>query len=311
MEKKKRKILIYLTAFTILASSITYKLSKEKKDGLIQEIDEYLDSFQDDDFLICAHRAYQDGAIENTKEAIICANENAFIDYIEIDVRLTKDNQLVLSHDDILLNKNQDSINISSSILKFLLEEEYSYQSFSMMKKSLSDEEKTYLREKRRKLINKTYQLTSLLEGLKNNKKKVFLDLKYQNNEKEFNEALVNTLRGMDLSNIILQSNNRNGLIQIRQDLNINTCLIIDSKSDLKYENDFDYLCIRKSLITYPLIEYFLNNGKTLAIWTINDSKDLNNSFSKTKDYYKDIIYITDYPDLIATKLYQKEITKF
>ena len=51
-----------------------------------------------------AHRGlWGEGIVENTMEAFIMAVENDF--NIELDVQLTKDNQLVVFHDDGLLRK--------------------------------------------------------------------------------------------------------------------------------------------------------------------------------------------------------------
>ena len=310
MEKKKKKILIYLTTFTFFSSTITYKLVKKKEEGLIRKVNEYIEDFQDDDFLICAHRGYQKDCIENTKEAIEKANNSSFIDYIEVDVRLTKDNQLVLSHNDYLVDEKERSIHISSTNYDDLIEDTFMNQTNPIINNSLSEEEKLFILRNKLNLISKSYQLSSLIEGINlSNNKLLILDLKFQNNSDEFIQELIKELENVDTSNLIFQSTDAKSLLELQQLLPGNYCLIIDSKNDLNYINDFTYFSFKKSLINYQLIEYLLSKGKKIAIWTINNSKDLDTITNQSKDYYKDLIYITDYPDLIATKLYQKSVT--
>ena len=47
-----------------------------------------------------------------------------------------------------------------------------------------------------------------------------------------------------------------------------------------------------------------------VALWTINDSGTLDKTIQILGDHYQDVIYITDYPDLIATKLHETEEAK-
>ena len=63
---------------------------------------------------ITAHRGSSLKARDNSIEAINIAIEEK-ADYIEIDVRRTKDNKLVLSHDDVFIKNSGESFNISES----------------------------------------------------------------------------------------------------------------------------------------------------------------------------------------------------
>ena len=73
---------------------------------------------------ITAHRGSSLKARDNSIEAINIAIEEK-ADYIEIDVRRTKDNKLVLSHDDVLLKILVKVLIFLKAILMILIEKEF------------------------------------------------------------------------------------------------------------------------------------------------------------------------------------------
>ena len=89
---KKNKILIaYVTSFVLLIGANSLRFNKEKANDITNQINEYLEDFSDDDFLIAAHRGFSSLEVENTEDAIRLADEKDYIDYIEIDIRMTKE----------------------------------------------------------------------------------------------------------------------------------------------------------------------------------------------------------------------------
>ena len=70
---------------------------------------------------LIAHRALDDSKYkENTKDAIIAALNKSYIKGIEIDVRITKDNKIVLIHDSIINRTSNGSGIVEAMTLKKL-----------------------------------------------------------------------------------------------------------------------------------------------------------------------------------------------
>ncbi|MGQ4875925.1 MAG: glycerophosphodiester phosphodiesterase [Promethearchaeia archaeon] len=78
---------------------------------------------QESKILICGHRGYKGKEIENTKAAILRAIEEK-IDLVEIDVRKTRDGELVLFHD----RKINRLLNGKGLLKKYTLKELKSFQ---------------------------------------------------------------------------------------------------------------------------------------------------------------------------------------
>ena len=308
MKKNSKRIILYTTTIIMLTAGATFKINKDKSDELVKEINEYTDNFTNDDFLIAAHRGFSSLEIENTTDAFSLANSKDYIDFIEMDVRLTKDNKLVLSHDDYLLAEGEYSVDISSSDYDNIMDTSLIYQNSYFFSHKINFAERSLINSRINNLIGKKYKLNNLLEGINSsNNKKIILDLKFQNNEDEFIEELIKELKGINTDNIIFQSTDIGGLLELKEKTNFRCQLLVDSKYDLMFLDDFDYYGIKKNLATYDLVKNLLDTDNKVAVWTINNSNDLDNIIDELGDSYKDVLYITDYPDLIATKLYYKQ----
>lgn len=308
---KKKKLAIYITTFTILASSIPFILKKETKEPLQKQIVEYISEFNEDNFEITAHRGFSSLEIENTRESLSLAAKQKYIDYIEVDARMTKDQKIVLSHNNTLLDENNKKKKVSESNYQNILETIFIYQinPFYNVPTTVDDIQLVKLREV--SLNKRPYSLIGLIDGLKSCKnKKILLDLKFQNNTIPFVKELKEELKKENTSKIIFQSNNLVALKYLQDHSNYNCLAIIDSGFDYLYLNTFQKFGIKKSMINYNLVKKLLKDEKKVAIWTINNTNDLDKATNTLKELYKEINYITDYPDLIATKLHEKEKIK-
>ena len=104
----------------LLTAGIKIKLCKDKSHEYTKSIESFDENFIDDDFLVAAHRGFSSKEIENTTNSIILAKNTKYIDYIELDVRLTKDRKLILSHNNSHVIGYHSKIFISSETLDSL-----------------------------------------------------------------------------------------------------------------------------------------------------------------------------------------------
>ena len=310
--KKIHKLSIFLATTLIATCGINIKKNKDTADKYNNYMKKITNTIEcDDDFLISAHRGFSSLEVENTKKAIKLAAKKDYIDYIEIDATLTKDNKIVLSHDNIIFNNN-GIVKISSIPYDEATKEKFSYQSYYLSPYFFNDPEKQLIQKRKKRLNSKEYNLIGLKEGIEACKdKKVLLDIKFQNNKEEFTEELKQELQDVDTSNITFQSLDIESLKYFKENTGYDNCLaLIRYKSDLKYIDDFDNIGLKSSLIKYDRIDELLDTKKEVAVWTINNSKDLDDVVNELDDLYDDVIYITDNPDLIATELYKKKKTR-
>ena len=106
---RKNKIKVY-TGIICLSLSLTsaIKLSKASEYKNYSIIEE-------SDISLVAHRGFSSLAVENSKESILLALNDDNIDGIEFDIRLTKDNVLVLSHGNSITSNDNKKIKIKYS----------------------------------------------------------------------------------------------------------------------------------------------------------------------------------------------------
>lgn len=305
---KIKKLGLYFGTSILLISGTKIELCRHESKKFTDQVNEYTSNFISDDFYVAAHRGYSSLEVENTKNSIIKADQTDYIDYIEMDVRMTEDKKLILSHDNLVINADNEIINISKNSYDSICNDEYVYCSFPTYNKvtNLFNTTNGDIRVNRtKKLQNSLYDIPTLLEGLKCCKdKKIILDLKFEDNTKEYTEELVNELSSYNTSNIIFQSDDITALLYLKSiKPNYNYSAIIKHKSDLEYAELFDNVTLKKTLATKKTINKLLNENKKVAIWTVNDPEELYEIKNKIGSNYKNIIYITDYPDVIASCL--------
>lgn len=309
--KKIKKIAIYATTIALVTAGSTFHICRENITEYENYITSYSESIVEDDFLITAHRGFSSLEVENTKEAISLASEKDYIDYIEIDARLTKDGKIILSHNNQLLTMDFQISTVSSLSYEQLKQTLFCYQTFPLQHFSLWDVESGMNFERKCHLYHQSYQLPSLLEGLSYcQDKKVLLDLKFNDDIPEFVEELQRELDGVDTSHVIFQSLDINGIRYLQEKTNYDCLALISNTTNLQYMDDFQRVGIKYSLINRSMVQELLDEGKMVALWTINDTASLDRVVNILGDSYQDVIYITDYPDLIATKLNEREQVK-
>lgn len=193
--------------------------------------------------------------IENTLESILLATKKNFTDGVEFDVRLSKDNKVVVYHDKDIEGKYLKDLNI---------EEIRSYNIGCKIKKAHIP------------------TLEEVLDRIDTNKI-IIIELK---NEKEKNEELckevLNILSLYTDKNIYLQSFNKD-IIEILKYQNMYKIgvLVNENNKELLEEN-VDFYSLSKHIATNELIEKLLSENKEVMLWTINSDKELKVNCEKT-----------------------------
>ena len=305
MNRIIKKLIIYTSPLFIIGSGAHFKLCKNNTCSLSSKISNYQRNFRGDRFSIVAHRGFSSFAVENSKEAITMAANCDLVDFIELDVRLTKDGQLVFSHNNEVMDQFGNNIDIDATHSEKLLNTNLVYSTLPI---SLNNKDKII--NDRSKALNGTYyNIANFIEGVSYcGEKDIFLDLKFENNTKEMSQALIKELKNINTDSIIFQSSDLDALKYLQNlEPNYRYFALIHDKEQLKYATFFDGLGLRKDLVQKELIQDSLNNGRQISIWTLNKIKDIDKVTEELGFLYKDVIYITDCPDVLAYHLQSKE----
>ena len=218
---------------------------------------------------IIAHRGIHNNKIkENTYLAIFNAFNNKYIYGVEFDIRLTKDNKIVVIHDKTI-NRTSNGIGIVENMtLKELQKYNFGSKNF--------------------------YQVVPTLEKiLEINTNKLFLiEIKVSNNIKLFSKIILNTLNKYKNKKIYLMSFNKDILNIIRsnnKNLNIGLIYLTNNIKPYKY----NFYVLYDKFINKNLINNLINRNKEVFIWTINNYKEFNNIKKKINNYHQ-IYYIAN-----------------
>ena len=200
---------------------------------------------------IIAHRGIYNSKIkENTYLAIFNAFNNKNIYGVEFDIRLTKDNKIVIIHDKTI-NRTSNGIGIVENMtLKELQKYNFGSKNF--------------------------YQTIPTLEKiLEINTNKLFLiEIKVSNNSKLFSKILLDILDKCKTKKIYLMSFNKDILNIIRsnnKNLNIGLIYLTNNIKSYKY----NFYVLYDKFINKDLINNLINRNKEIFIWTINNNKEL------------------------------------
>lgn len=315
MKKQIKKLTLFATIIVLGTAGFKIKTSKENSKIFNVRVEGYDKNFQKDPFDIIAHRGFSSIAVENSKEAITLAADEKYIDGIEMDLRLTKDKKIVLSHTDFVTTDNLESVQISDSTLKDLKETPLYHISNSFIhqiRNLFNTTDGTIITNRQNNLENKKYHLISLKEGLQLAKdKQIFLDLKFQDNYEEFSKELEKELEGKSLKNILFQSEDLLSLLKLKKQHPEYQCLaLIKHKENLRFASYFDQIGIKKTLANQKEVKQEIENGKKISIWVVNTTNDIDNIITELGEEAKNITYITDYPDTIGMYLEDKFPTK-
>ena len=260
---------------------------------------------------IIAHRGFSSLELENSFKSVNLAFDCNCCDGVEIDVRLSKDNEIVLAHDESVFGIGKIK-NKTLDELKEKKRKNNPIKNTTQVKTIFSKDAKLVI-DRNKELNNSKEHICTLNEILDEiNKNKILLvDLKFNNETDEKLYSKINNLfkdyKG-DLK-IIFQADDYEILKQMK-DLypDYKYQLIIKKEKQLKYtDSDFDYYCIRKNLISKELVNNLIYNDKKICVWTVNTYTDFKNLSNELGANLKDVYIITDYPDEMCY-LFNKKI---
>lgn len=203
--------------------------------------------------MFIAHRGNDNhNYLENSEKAILNCLDRQYISGIECDIRLTQDNNIVLSHNMLIDFKSNGKGFIHNLTLEELLSYDFSGEKITVLKDMLS------------KI---------------NNKKILLLEIKEEkvNMIDNWIYALEPILRMYNYLNIYLCSFNYELIKTIKERFDIPIGLIIGYKMNKEKDTlSFDFL-----MYQYKSFKY---NHKKTFVWTIND-KDKMIKFKDKTDY--------------------------
>lgn len=194
-----------------------------------------------------AHRGNDDDFIENSKEAILNALSKPYIDGVEFDIRITKDNHFVIHHNATIHQNSKKTGFIKNMTLKEIKKVTF-------------------------KSHQKKYQITTLKEILTNihSSKIIIIEIKEEKNYSFMQKKkLIHLLKKFPHLNIYLVSFNYSLILDIKKYYPNSGLLVGKILNRSKDLTPFPFLLI-------PLDFYQKYEGiQELFIWTINSKKEL------------------------------------
>lgn len=295
--KSVKNIIVYGSTIALIGSGIGFHSEMR------QPVDENATMT---DYLIGAHRGDSSLAIENTKEAIVLASENDEVDYIEVDVRMSLDGKLYLSHDDDVLttNGNQNTSEMMSADIEateFIHVKDEKINYFDL----ISDKDGREMLKRIRGLNGDSYRIISLSDAMKLfGDKKILLDLKFSDNVVKYTDAVKIFFKDRDISNIVFQSDDPISLLYFKSQMPDAFCsILVRDKESLKYIDYFDGIGIRKDVVDKEFVIEAINQNKLVLVWTIKSKQDLEKVTEELGESIEEVVYITDFPDIMSKEL--------
>lgn len=307
-DKTKRKIkniTICTLAFLVLNKGI--KLVKNRNIAL--EVMSNHENITTHASNLVAHRGFSGMYPDNSYSSINKAINMPCVNLIEIDVRLTNDNTLVLHHD---ASFSIDDLIVSIASLNLSdIEEDLVINDFNLYNLSdLTSNDLLFLYKRylnKNKNVNYLIRLKNLIPFyMESTDKNLIIDIKTSNKDITLMEELDKILSGYK-NRIYLQTDSYDFLIEMKNKYpDYKYLYIINSKKDLDKMNiDITGFTIKYSLFN----KIKLDEDKMYFVYTINSSEKYFNLIN-SKNYNNNIYIITDNPDYICglekTKVLEK-----
>jgi glycerophosphoryl diester phosphodiesterase len=238
---------------------------------------------------VTSHRGFSGGVPENTLPAIEKAIEEQ-ADYVEVDVRMTKDGELVLLHDDSL----KRTTGVNKKIWQLTYEEVSELDAGSWKDIAYNGTKIPTLRE-----------VFELCKGKVN----LNLDLKYRNTEEGLEEKVAALIEEYEMQwQCVISSTSLAALEHIKQiNPDIRTGYITyQIYRGYFYNDNIDFFSVRSNLVTKTVSSEVHKAGKEIHVWTVNARSEL----LRMKLVGVDNV-ITDDPSYAKGILYEEESSRF
>ena len=238
LKSNKRSILlIMIVLISVFGNIIIYSLYYHKKVINIE---------------VTAHRGYSGKYPENTLLAFNKAIESN-ADEIELDVRLSKDNKVIVIHD--------SNLNRVANINKFVSNMKYD----DIKKIDVGDNEKIPLLDDVLRLIqDKDIKINIELKSIDKNEKLVqdTIDLVNKYNVKE---------------KCYFSSFEYSMLLKVKEIDSSFKILFISNTNDNLFNYEVDGYSLNYKCVDINLVKHIHKNNKEIHVWTVNDEDDIKN----------------------------------
>jgi glycerophosphoryl diester phosphodiesterase len=231
---------------------------------------------------ITSHRGFSKDVPENTIPAIEKSMEEQ-ADYIEIDVRQTKEGELVLLHDENL----RRTTGVNKCIWNVTYAEISELDAGKWLDEAYAGTKIPTLRE-----------VFELCKGKIN----INMDLKYDKHTKELGKSVAALIDEYDMENqCVISSSDLTLLEQVKaSNSKIRTGYITYRIEQNYYDNEnIDFFSLNSYFITENLLQTVHEHGKEIHVWTVNTKHEL----ERMKNLGVDNI-ITDNPSFAKQVLY-------
>ncbi len=285
---------------SLIALLMTSKITIDKAfSSLEKRIVEYSIT-QEEDVNLVAHRGYSNTYPDNTLEGIEACKTLECIEGIEVDVRLTRDNELILMHNDYIGFKP-----ISDFTYEELQNMDLSNQlgNRQLLFKGYNFKECEILAKRYEVLRESEYTLCTLEDILRSRDKSkiLFIDIKFSGyNDDILISKIGELIKGEE--NVVIQSFS-GSLLKQMMDLYPDYVyqLLISSKTAIgEIDYEFDAYGIKYTIVDEETVKDIIEHDKQVSLWTVNSYKDFKLLQEEYGDYNDDIYYITDNPDVIG-----------
>lgn len=262
---------------------------------------------------IFAHRGFSSIYSENSLEAIKECFKYDYIDGIEIDIRMTKDEKFVLIHNssiDLVSNGNGF---VNDYTLDELLEFDFHTNSIDYKinyLKSYINKNGFHIRKMLRKIRKHKFKIVTLEEVLDVlNDKILLIEIKYMNGDKFNLEKFLNIINKYKNKNIMIQSFNKNIINRLKKlDKNLNLGILMEIASEEKLSMKTNFISISNEAVNNDILVKALYNKKSVNVWTIDYYRQFKKLVNVLDGKINDVGIITNYPDLI--KKYLDKVNK-
>ncbi len=224
---------------------------------------------------LIAHRGlHSKNTKENTLEAIELGSRHQDIDGVEIDVRLTKDNKVIVIHDEYIDVVSNGRGRTNEMSLERLKRFNYGTVVKPSTVNSLSE------------VLDKISPSTLLIIELKD--------------EREKNDVLaskvIEIVNNYPLLNIWLKSFSLDIVNYLKRYSNRPVGILIDTFNKDLLNLDFDFYSISQYIITNDIVNNKLKDKKAIMVWTINTKKQFKELKDKLKANINRVYLISDNP---------------
>ncbi len=237
---------------------------------------------------VCAHRGASIDAPENTMAAFEKAIEN-MADYIELDVQLTKDGEVVVMHD-------------SSALRTTGVDENISNMTYREVKKL--DAGSWYSNEYAGEKVPSLMEVLELAQG------KIKLNIELKPSDDGYNLAK-NTVKLIEKYNMVddcvitsFSSSALRAVKTLNPDIKAGYILSV-AYGDFYDMANIDFFSINASFLSKRTVDAIHNSGKQVYAWTVNNKESIKNLTNKGVDGI-----ITDKPVLARETIYSRNTSE-